>query len=117
MATNGKINVDTLWAGLRQTTVGLQAAGRLPTDGELYDSSLKVVRDFLTAAAVARALEEASRLKRANPGAAYLAYELLTEYTLAAGQRLLARETAREASRLLAQCAKAEAKRRKKRRY
>lgn len=118
MATTADLDVDALWERLARTVRGLQTADRLPgDDGHLYDPRLVVVRHALYAANPGRAKEQARALVRTNQAAAFLAYELLREYYLAAADLGRAAEAAREASKLLAACEKTETKRRRKRGY
>jgi hypothetical protein len=119
-------HIDTLWYGLQPVVTGLQAADRLPTTGHLYDARLEVVKDHLQRwgtrrnlggigpSGGERALLEAGAIARQNPGASFLAYELVKAYCAAIGDERLEGQAARRATEQLAKAEKELQKRRKR---
>ena len=112
-------DADDLWEQVRTTVRGLQAASRLPGDGQMYDPRLDVVRDSLRRGDSRRAEGEAGKLRwsRDSKAAAYAAYELLKEYAMAQGDVSAAARHADTAAKLLREAEKAYEKQRKKRKW
>jgi hypothetical protein len=119
-------NVDALWYGLQPVVAGLQAAGRLPATGQLYDVRLDLVKDHLRrggtrrslagfgSSGVERALDEAGRISGRNHGASFLAYELIKHYCSAVADDALEAKAAQKAADELRKAGKELEKERKR---
>jgi hypothetical protein len=109
------VDIDVLWAEVKNNVKGLQSAGRLPGDGELYDPRLEVIKQYLEDGYDYAAEQEAKRLARSHKGAGFMAYELLKVYRIAEGNTGTASAAAVEAAKLLKDAEREVQKKRKSR--